>query len=71
LAHRCRNRGRPPHHRNSQVDSELARQRKGTGIGLTLVKSLVELHGGALRMIGEKGSGTTATLILPWHSPAS
>jgi PAS domain S-box-containing protein len=49
-----------------QVDSELARQRKGTGIGLTLVKSLAELHGGTLDIVSAKEVGTTATLILPW-----
>src|SRR5262249_539154 len=48
-----------------QVDSELARQRKGTGIGLTLVKSLAELHGGTLDIVSAKGLGTTATLNLP------
>ena len=49
-----------------QVDSELARTRKGTGIGLTLVKSLAELHGGTLDIVSAKGLGTTATLTLPW-----
>ena len=49
-----------------QVDSELSRQRKGTGIGLTLVKSLVELHGGTLDLTSQKGKGTTATITLPW-----
>ncbi len=53
-----------------QIDSELARQRKGTGIGLTLVKSLVELHGGTLDITSTKGRGTTATLTLPWMKPA-
>jgi two-component system cell cycle sensor histidine kinase PleC len=53
-----------------QVDSELARQHKGTGIGLTLVKSLVELHGGTLDLTSEKGRGTTATITLPWMKPA-
>jgi two-component system cell cycle sensor histidine kinase PleC len=50
-----------------QIDSELARQHRGTGIGLPLVKSLVELHGGRLRLISEKDSGTTALVTLPWH----
>jgi signal transduction histidine kinase len=54
-----------------QIDSELARQRKGTGIGLTLVKSLVELHGGTLDLVSAKGRGTTATLLLPWMKGAS
>jgi two-component system cell cycle sensor histidine kinase PleC len=49
-----------------QVDNEFSRQRKGTGIGLTLVKSLVELHGGTLDLASEKGKGTTATITLPW-----
>jgi PAS domain S-box-containing protein len=54
-----------------QIDSELARQRKGTGIGLTLVKSLAELHGGRLDMVSAKGQGTTATLLLPWMKAAA
>jgi PAS domain S-box-containing protein len=54
-----------------QVDSELARQSKGTGIGLTLVKSLVELHGGTLDITSAKGRGTTATISLPWMKPAA
>jgi PAS domain S-box-containing protein len=54
-----------------QVDSELARQRQGTGIGLTLVKSLVELHHGTLDIASEKGRGTIATITLPWIKPAA
>jgi PAS domain S-box-containing protein len=54
-----------------QIDSELARQRKGTGIGLTLVKSLAELHGGTLEITSVKGVGTTATITLPWMKPAA
>lgn len=54
-----------------QIDSEIARQRKGTGIGLTLVKSLVELHGGRLDITSAKGRGTTATLTLPWSKSAA
>jgi PAS domain S-box-containing protein len=54
-----------------QVDNEFSRQRKGTGIGLTLVKSLVELHGGTLDIASSKGVGTTATIALPWMKPAA
>jgi PAS domain S-box-containing protein len=48
-----------------QVDTDLNRSKSGTGLGLTLVKSLIELHGGALEMVSQKGIGTTATLIFP------
>jgi PAS domain S-box-containing protein len=37
----------------------------GTGLGLTLVKSLVELHGGRLDLTSEPGRGTEAKLIFP------
>ena len=48
-----------------QVDSEHKRSKSGTGLGLTLVKSLIELHGGELEIVSQKGIGTTATLIFP------
>ena len=48
-----------------QLDTEHSRGNSGTGLGLTLVKSLVELHGGELEMVSQKGIGTTATLIFP------
>jgi PAS domain S-box-containing protein len=48
-----------------QVDPGLSRQSTGAGLGLTLARRLAELHGGTLRIISEKGIGTTATLLLP------
>lgn len=48
-----------------QVDSEHKRSKSGTGLGLTLVKSLMELHGGGLDIVSQKNIGTTATLIFP------
>lgn len=41
----------------------------GTGIGLNLVKSLVELHGGKVRVDSRKGQGSTFTLRLPLEGP--
>jgi PAS domain S-box-containing protein len=48
-----------------QLDNALARSSAGTGLGLTLVDSLIRLHGGRLEMISQKGFGTTVTLIIP------
>ncbi|MEO5336291.1 MAG: ATP-binding protein [Magnetospirillum sp. WYHS-4] len=52
-----------------QVDSQLARKYEGTGLGLPLAKSLVELHGGSLTVISRKNVGTTVTVRLPVTSP--
>jgi signal transduction histidine kinase len=48
-----------------QVDSGLARRHDGTGLGLPLARSLVELHGGSLRIDSSKGNGTTVWVALP------
>ena len=50
-----------------QVDSGFTRKHGGTGLGLPLVKSRIELHGGSLAIESAPGVGTTATLILPAH----
>jgi signal transduction histidine kinase len=49
-----------------QVESDLSKKHKGTGLGLPLVKSLAELHGGSMRVGSERGKGTTVTVFLPW-----
>jgi signal transduction histidine kinase/HAMP domain-containing protein len=48
-----------------QVDSRLARRYEGTGLGLPLTKSFVELHGGKLRIDSTLGRGTTVRVLLP------
>jgi two-component system cell cycle sensor histidine kinase PleC len=48
-----------------QVDSGLSRRHGGTGLGLPLVKSLIELHGGTITIESVPGRGTTVTLAFP------
>jgi signal transduction histidine kinase len=48
-----------------QIDTSFTRKFEGTGLGLPIVKSLVEQHGGELRLTSELGEGTTATAVFP------
>jgi signal transduction histidine kinase len=48
-----------------QVDSRLARRYEGTGLGLPLTKSLVELHGGEIAIESAVDVGTTIIVRLP------
>jgi two-component system cell cycle sensor histidine kinase PleC len=48
-----------------QIDSRMTRKYQGTGLGLPLTKSMIELHGGSLQLESVVGRGTTATLWLP------
>ncbi|MBT3809245.1 MAG: hypothetical protein HOF99_07065, partial [Rhodospirillaceae bacterium] len=48
-----------------QVDTALSRRYEGTGLGLPIVVSLVELHGGNLAIDSEPDLGTTMIVSLP------
>jgi len=49
----------------TQVENTLTRTHAGTGLGLPLCKSLIELHGGRLVLESAVGRGTAVTITLP------
>jgi len=51
--------------RFKQVDKSLTRNAEGTGIGLSLVKSIAELHGGSIYVESKFGKGSKFTVRLP------
>ena len=48
-----------------QVDGGRGRWREGTGLGLPIARSLIELHGGQFKITSEKGKGTEVAIQLP------
>jgi signal transduction histidine kinase len=51
--------------RFKQVDKSLSRNAEGTGIGLSLVKSIIEIHGGSISVESKVGKGSKFTFIIP------
>jgi PAS domain S-box-containing protein len=48
-----------------QLDSSLARQHGGTGLGLALTQRLARLHGGHVTLVSDTGQGAKFTIALP------
>ena len=48
-----------------QVDEHLTRKHGGMGLGLSVAKSMIELHGGRIWVKSEEGKGSTFTFLLP------
>ncbi|CAN5339110.1 cell cycle histidine kinase PleC [soil metagenome] len=48
-----------------QIESQHSKTQQGTGLGLALTKSLVEMHGGVLELASEPGVGTAVSFALP------
>lgn len=48
-----------------QLESPLTKIYQGTGLGLSLSKKLVEMHGGQMRVTSEPGKGSTFSFVIP------
>jgi signal transduction histidine kinase len=53
-----------------QVETHLTRRYGGMGLGLSVAKSMIELHGGRIWAESEEGKGSTFTFLLPIGQPA-
>jgi signal transduction histidine kinase len=66
--------GIPPDVKNKVFDwfetDSLGSQHRGTGLGLSLVRSFVELHGGSVSLESAMGRGTTVTCVFPIEQAA-
>ncbi|HEX6118744.1 MAG TPA: ATP-binding protein [Dongiaceae bacterium] len=52
-----------------QIDSQFTRKYEGTGLGLPIVKGIVELHGGTIEIKSEPSRGTSVIVRFPNHPP--
>lgn len=53
----------------TQADPSTARRYGGSGLGLTISKNLVELMHGTIKLESSLGTGTTATVVIPFNKP--
>lgn len=54
-----------------QIESQFSKAYKGSGLGLAIARSLIEMHGGTLRIRSAVGHGTIVRVCLPIDPPAA
>lgn len=54
-----------------RVGSGLVHDIKGSGLGLSIVEHVARAHGGRVELVSAPGEGSTFTIVLPLHRPAS
>ncbi len=52
-----------------QIENQFSKTKEGTGLGLALTKSLIEMHNGRMDVDSQLGQGTTVEVTLPIHQP--
>jgi signal transduction histidine kinase len=53
-----------------QLDSAYTKKESSTGLGLTITKELVELHGGKISLVSEVNNGSTFIVEIPHNNPS-
>lgn len=51
--------------RYERLDKDLAREKEGSGLGLNIVKEIIDLHKGRIEVNSEEGVGTSISFVLP------
>ncbi|MCB9516234.1 MAG: sensor histidine kinase [Candidatus Latescibacteria bacterium] len=65
-----RGRGMPPAVRERLFDPFFTTREEGVGLGMSVVKRIVDLHGGRLAVESDEGQGTRVRILIPEDGPA-